>query len=140
MNLTDKQKKGLWIVAGVLVIIHFFLPNIVTTVRYAFTHTAPAVLPKPSPAVPMPPPAPPSTQVNKQLMDYYSGIWTAHMLPNQKGNACDFRLEMRVNPEQPDKLMGYLTKTCFPAVGAASQRGNHCERYRPGFRSHDRHD
>jgi hypothetical protein len=55
--------------------------------------------------------------VNKQLMDYYSGIWTAHMLPNQKGNACDFRLEMRVNPEQPDKLMGYLTKTCFPAVG-----------------------
>ena len=41
MNLTDKQKKGLWIVAGALVIIHFFLPGIVTAVRHAFTHTAP---------------------------------------------------------------------------------------------------
>ena len=58
MNLTDKQKKGLWIAAGVLVFIHFFLPGIVSTVRRSFTHSAPAVLQKPSPMrfAPVPPP------------------------------------------------------------------------------------
>ncbi len=113
MNLTDKQKKGLWILAGVLVIIHFFLPGIVTTVRHAFTHTAPAVLPKPSPAVPMPPPAPPSSTVNQKLIGYYSGVWMGSMT-TAKFDKCDLRLELRQDQEDLTKMMGYLTKTCVP--------------------------
>ena len=122
-QLTDKQKKYIGVAVAILLFIHLFGAKAVTFVKTTIAaHQTPAIA-KPSPLRPMPPPPAatlptlPVATVNKQLMDYYSGIWTAHMLPNQKGNACDFRLEMRVNPEQPDKLMGYLTKICFPAVG-----------------------
>lgn len=59
--LTEKQKKLVWIAGGALLAIHFFLPGIANSVRHAFTHNAPAVLPKPSPMriAPVPPPAPP---------------------------------------------------------------------------------
>jgi hypothetical protein len=120
-QLTDKQKKYIGVAVAVLLFVHLFGAKVVTFVRSTIAAHQTAPIPKPSPLHPavMPAPATASAQpqVNKQLMDYYSGIWTAHVLPNQEGNACDFRLEMRVNPEQPDKLMGYLTKTCFPAVG-----------------------
>jgi len=113
MNLTDKQKKGLWIVAGALVIIHFFLPGIVTTVRHAFTHTSPAVLPKPSPAVPITPPALTAPAVNTKLIGYYSGVWTGSMT-TPKFDKCDLRLELRQDQEDLTTMMGYLTKTCIP--------------------------
>ena len=120
-QLTDKQKKYIGAAVAIVLFVHLFGAKTVTFIRSTIAAHQTAPIPKPSPlhpaVVPAPATAPAQPQVNKQLMDYYSGIWTAHALPNQKGNACDFRLEMRVDPEQPDKIMGYLTKTCFPAVG-----------------------
>ena len=112
--LTDKQKKGLLIVAGVLAFIHFFLPGIVNTVRHAFTHNAPAVTQKPSPLqkVPVSPPAPPpSPEVIAATK--YGGVWVgSDLMPDQ--NRCNIRLEIRLSDDLPRKLKGYESKSCVP--------------------------
>jgi hypothetical protein len=121
--LTDKQKKGLWIIAGVLVFIHFFLPGIVNTVRHAFTPNAPAVVQKPSPAhaAPVPPPAPPpSPEVIAAAK--YGGVWAGdELMPDQ--NRCGLRLEIRLSDDVPKKLKGYESKTCIPVQPLAGGTG-----------------
>jgi hypothetical protein len=56
--LTDTQKKYLWIAAGVLVLVHFFLPTVIGFFRTTTVHSA--TVPKPSPYVvaPVAPPSP----------------------------------------------------------------------------------
>jgi hypothetical protein len=117
MQVTEKQKKYIWIVVAVLVLIHF-APRILVAVKRTFSSPPPAVVQKFGPVQPAPPPAPSPAPpavpaVDKQLMDYYSGVWTGHMLM-PKGDTCDLRLELRVKPDEPAKLVGYETKTCVP--------------------------
>ena len=112
--LTEQQKKYLWIAAGVLAFIHFFLPGIVNTVRHAFTHNAPAVVQKPSPyqIVPAPPPAPPPSP-EAIAATKYSGVWIgSDLMPDQ--NRCNIRLEIRLSDDLPRKLKGYESKSCVP--------------------------
>jgi hypothetical protein len=123
MTLTDKQKKGLWIVAGALVLIHFFLPGIVNTVRLAFTHNAPAVLQKPSPAVLMPvsPPAPPPPPPEVVAATKYGGVWLGETITPDM-NRCTLKLEIRLSDDMLKKLKGYVSKSCVP-LQALEHRG-----------------
>jgi len=112
MNLTDKQKKYAWIAVGVLIFAHFFLPGIVNTVRHAFAHNAPAVLPKPSPAIPAlvppPPPSPEAVAASK-----YGGVWEGDTLMPDS-NRCAVKLEIRLSDDSPKKLKGYSSVRCMP--------------------------
>lgn len=127
IQLTDKQKKAAWIVAGVLVFIHFFLPGIASSMRHAFTHNAPAVLPKPSPmrTAPVPPPTPPPSP-EALAAGKYGGVWAGdELMPDQ--NRCGIRLEIRLSDDMPKKLKGYESKTCIPVqplAGGKGARGN----------------
>lgn len=105
-SLTDKQKKYLWIAAGVLVFIHF-LPRFVnmfhhsaanqTMVRQQPVHAAP-----PAPAIPSP---------EEIAATKYGGVWQGEaIMPDT--NRCSARLEVRLSDDK--KLKGYLSKNCIP--------------------------
>jgi hypothetical protein len=112
MQLTEKQKKYLWIAAGVLAVIHFG-PGILMRARNTFAH--PAVLAKPSAARPAlqqaPPPAPPAPEIAAATR--YGGVWMGDtILPDM--NRCSLKLEIRLSDDVPKKLKGYVSKSCVP--------------------------
>lgn len=123
--LTEKQKKIIWIVAAILIAVHF-APSFFAQfshLRFPWQdQPAPAELQKPpagriSPA-PQPPPPPPSPEVVAATK--YDGIWTGRgLMPNQ--DTCQIRIEIRPSDTQPGKLSGFESKSCFPT--AALQGG-----------------
>jgi hypothetical protein len=124
MKLTPKQIKAAWIVAGVLVIIHF-TPALVTTVRQQITnvHAAQA---KPSPARPMisaPVAAltatPSSAAVFMQEHAGFIGVWRGtELMPNQ--DMCNLQMELRWSDKKPGEFVGYLTRQCAQVLTAHS--------------------
>lgn len=110
-QLTDQQKKYLWIAAGVLICIHFLLPRFLNLIHPNAGHAAIA---RPSPAhyaqAPAPPPplAPEIAAANK-----YGGVWDGDTL-QPDGDRCAVHLEIRLNDESPKKLKGYSTVRCMP--------------------------
>jgi hypothetical protein len=112
--LTDKQKKYLWIAAGVLAAVHF-APGILMRARSAFAH--PAVLAKPSPVRPalqQVPPAPPAPEIAAAAR--YGGVWMGDTI-TQEMNRCSLKLEIRLSDDKPAKLKGYASKSCVPLQG-----------------------
>jgi hypothetical protein len=130
-QLTDKQKKALWIVAGALVLIHY-APTILNTVRqqsaaYRLAHQ------KPSPGIPAadivsstpaPPPAPAAPIVPPDVaqLSKLVGIWGGSM-PVPNVGICEIRLALKPGTDKPG-FTGYSTMSCAN-VG----------RFRPGQRS-----
>lgn len=124
MKLTPKQIKAAWIVAAVLVIIHF-TPALFTTVRQQITnvHAAQA---KPSPVRPLvsaPVTAltatPPSAAVFMQEHAGFIGVWKGtELMPNQ--DMCNLQLELRWNDKKPGEFVGYLTRQCAQVLTAHS--------------------
>jgi hypothetical protein len=112
--LTEKQKKYLWIAAGVLAAVHF-APGILMRARSAFAH--PAVLQKPSPVRPalqQAPPAPPDPAV--VAFARYGGVWMGDTITPDM-NRCSLKLEIRLSDELPKELKGYASKSCVPLQG-----------------------
>jgi hypothetical protein len=109
-QLTEKQKKYVWIVAGVLLFIHFFLPRITSLFhigagRPAIANPSPIRVPTPSPA---PPPSPEVVAATK-----YGGVWQGDTLMPD-ANRCAVRLEIRLSDDAPKTLKGYVSKKCRP--------------------------
>src|SRR5579863_9565007 len=107
--LTEKQKKYIWIAAGVLVALHFFLPRILSFFHSQPQHAAQA---KPSPMRIAPPlPLPPSPEVVAAIK--YGGVWLGETITPDE-NKCSLKLEIRLDDELPKKLKGYASKSCVP--------------------------
>jgi len=110
-QLTEKQKKYLWIAAGVLICIHFLLPRFINLIHPNASHAAvgkpPATHYSQVPAPP--PPLPPEViAANK-----YGGVWeNATLMPD--ADRCTVRLEIRLSDDVPKKLKGYSTVRCIP--------------------------
>jgi hypothetical protein len=131
-KLTDKQKKAVWIVAGILVVIHY-APSLITSFmrQRAAAHFVQA---KPSPAFrapdrapqiapPPPAPVPPSPeQVTEQQLAGLVGIWGGNM-PVPTVGFCQIRLEVKHGADK-SSFTGYSTMSCADV-----------QRFRPGQRS-----
>jgi hypothetical protein len=130
MKLTDKQRKALWIAAGVLTVVHF-VPNVVNAVRqqsaaYRFAHAkpSPAVLApdrastRPAPPVPVASPAPAAPSVPPEVAELSKlvGIWGASV-PRPNLGMCDIRLELKPGEEKPG-FIGYSTKAARICCGS----------------------
>ena len=124
MTLTDRQKKIAWIVASILLVIHF-APGIWNSARQAWAsrdhdarvqkpspaHIAPAV---PSPVAPVPPP-PPAPDARFLAL---AGVWTGTaVMPDR--DFCEVRLELRASQDTPVLYTGYSTMTCSPVLPMA---------------------
>src|SRR5882724_3491266 len=130
-QLTDKQKKALWIAAGVLVLIHY-APTILNTIRqqsaaYRYAHSKPSPgIPAPDRAssTPTPPPAPPAPSVPPDVAQLSAlvGIWGGSM-PVPNVGICEIRLELKPGTEKPG-FTGYSTMSC-----------TNVQRFRPGQKS-----
>jgi hypothetical protein len=108
-QLTEKQKKYVWIVAGVLLFIHFFLPRITSLFRAS---SGRAANPPSSPIhVVRTPPPPPSPEVAAATK--YGGVWQGDTLMPD-ANRCAVRLEIRLSDDVPKTLKGYVSKKCLP--------------------------
>ena len=112
--LTEKQKKTAWIVAGVLLFIHF-LPGMVRTIAQAVASRQHRVQPATPPKVSLPAPvavrqaapAPPTAALTK-----FAGVFEgAQFLPNN--DQCRVHLEIRPSPDRPGFISGYETRSCF---------------------------
>jgi hypothetical protein len=121
--LTPNQKKAAWIIAAVLVIVHF-APALINTVRLQFTNVHAAAHDKPSPYVPMPAPAtaaiaPSAANVFMQTHAGYIGVWKGtELMPNQ--DMCNLQLELRWSDKKQGEFVGYLTRQCAPLMTAHS--------------------
>jgi hypothetical protein len=119
-KLTPKHIKAAWIVAGVLLLLHF-APAVLHAVFAPFTERPQvAVLVKPSPGRPLPPSLPAaSAPVTASLSrDVFTGVWQAsQFMPN--GDHCNIRLEIRPDNSNPvtgyDNVFGFDTRTCLSA-------------------------
>jgi hypothetical protein len=117
--LTDKQKKIIWIVAAILIAVHF-APGFIAQLRQLRfpwqDQPAPAVLQKPSAGrvtpAPQPPPPPPSPEAVAATK--YGGIWTGHALIAETQDTCQIKIEIVPSDTHPGKLTGYESKSCFP--------------------------
>ena len=113
--LTDKQKKIAWIIALVLVVLHFANPLIMTIRQRLSAPPAPALFQKPAAAASQARAqvAPPS-QWAPDPSSKWTGIYLGTVLsPNQ--DSCQMRLEIRNSDEKPGNYAGYLTRRCIPA-------------------------
>jgi hypothetical protein len=130
-QLTDKQKKALWIVASALVLIHY-APTILNTIRqqsaaYRLAHQKPQAGISDAdrvPSTPAPPPAPaaPSVPPDVAQLSALVGIWGGSM-PVPNVGICEIRLELKPGTEKPG-FTGYSTMSC-----------SNVQRIRPGQRS-----
>jgi hypothetical protein len=113
MKLTDKQRKALWIIAPVLLIIHF-APDFIAAVKRASQPTAP-IHAKPSAAIaaPVQPLLPPPPAIDPQFARL-SGIW-AGKLVKPGAVTCALRLELRPGQPQPAEFTGYTSLSCGPS-------------------------
>jgi hypothetical protein len=111
-QLKDKQFIAGGIIALALISIHFF-PALISSASKLFIH-APAVLPKPSAAIPYPPAAlkPAGPGLSPQMQAAYLGKWEgSEVLPNN--DSCRVKLEIRLSPDQPGQVSGYETRNCM---------------------------
>ncbi len=118
-KLSPKQIRAAWIIAAVLVILHF-TPRVMHSFLVAAAARKQASLPKkPSPAVPyqIPAPTPPVPSplvagLSPQAQAVFIGIFQAtQFMPN--GDRCNVRLEIRPDLIIPNKLSAYDTRTCI---------------------------
>ena len=109
-KLTDKQKKAGWIIAAVLLMVHF-APTFLTIVRQQFSHRAPArAVPVRPPAAALPGPVvAPALPVTTEFL----GIWTGSALTPTL-ETCQVRLEMRPAVDKPGFFSGFETRSCVP--------------------------
>jgi len=131
MTLTSKQKKSLWIVAGVLVTLHF-APNLLLTARRAMaSRQQTAAVQKPSPRRPQaaelnqagPPPFPvdPENAQFRRLV----GDWIGGGILLNRG-ACHMGFQLKPLPGKPG-YRGYSTLSCNPSLallGKSASREN----------------
>jgi hypothetical protein len=116
--LTDKQKKAAWIIAGILVLIHF-LPGMVHSIKQtvAMRQHAAAVTTSPYVAAPMPVrPAVPdpamTAALSPEIQAKFTGVFEGGLfLPNN--DQCRVHLEIRPSPDKPGFISGYETRSCF---------------------------
>jgi hypothetical protein len=126
MKLTDKQKKWAWIVAAVLLAVHFG-PRYLGMILPAHDHAAAKPSPlRPTPVAPpapalLPQAAPPSPEAAAE--GKYPGIWAGNaLMPDQ--NRCSIKLEIRLSDDLPRKLKGYESESCLPVQPLAGGRLN----------------
>lgn len=112
-QLTEKQKKTIWIAAGALVVLHFFLPRILSLFH---SHPQQAVQSKPSPLRIAPPSPPPPSPETLAAIKY--SVWLGETITPDE-NKCSLKLEIRLDDELPKKLKGYASKSCVPLQGIA---------------------
>ncbi|HTV53591.1 MAG TPA: hypothetical protein VMI06_01610 [Terriglobia bacterium] len=119
-QLTDKQKKAIWIVAGVLLFAHFILPRVINL--FHDSHPAQA---KPSAAHLAPVPPPPALSPEEVAANKYGGIWQGNeLMPDQ--DRCAIKIEIRLSDDLPRRLKGFESKTCMPVqplFGGKGARG-----------------
>jgi hypothetical protein len=124
MNITSKQKKTAWIIAAVLVVIHYANPLIMTIrQRIGSMTSAPAVPSKPSPAHPFPPPAVGQGEPAALVTDpsRYIGVWAgSELLPDR--DVCRVRLEVRKDEQKPGQFTGYLSRACGSTAPVISMK------------------
>jgi hypothetical protein len=116
--LTDKQKKAAWIVAFVLVFIHF-LPDMIHAAQRSFSshrQSAPA-----APRVPVAVPIPQVSQVSDAVQPpalpldaqaRFLGIWEGQSYA-ANNTTCKLHLELRLSPDKPGYVSGYESRACF---------------------------
>ena len=106
MKLTDKQRKGIWIVGALLVVLHFAAGFVRSSSQ------APKQV-KPSAARPIdvPAPLPPVHFVDPQFA-MLSGSWTGRYL--RASYFCNTKLELRPNVMAADEFTAYTTMSCGP--------------------------
>ncbi len=109
-KLSDKQKKAGWIIAAVLLMIHF-APTFLGIVRQQFSPRAPVrAFPVRSPTTPHPAPVDaPAPPVTTQFL----GVWTGSALTPTL-ETCQVRLEMRPDQDKPGFFSGFETRSCVP--------------------------
>jgi len=120
-QLTDKQKKAAWIIALVLVVMHFANP-LILSIRQRLSTPAAPVFHKPSPAIPygkpqvaLTQPAAPAPVPAPHPSSEWTGVWLgSELMPNQY--TCQFRLEVRDSPDKQGDYAGYLTRRCIPTA------------------------
>lgn len=110
--LTDKQKKYLWIAAGVLIVAHFMLPRIVgffhaTTVHSASAKPSPYVYAPVAPALPPPPPPSPEAVAFTK----FGGVWVGDNIDKDLEH-CGIHLEVKLTDDLQKQLKGYLQHRC----------------------------
>jgi hypothetical protein len=126
MNLTDKQKKMLWIAAGLLVAFHY-APGILTRVRQqgpayraaqaktSPVQTAPgraSLTPAPEPAAPPAPLASPEEAMQTQIAEAVgpSSIWGG-MVPRPNLGPCQLKVELAAGADK-GSYTGDSTLSC----------------------------
>jgi hypothetical protein len=130
-QLTDKQKKIAWIIALVLVVLHFANP-LIMTIRQRLSAPAPAVFQKPATAAPLvrAQVAPPAPVVPPPAGAKFVGTWLGSaLMPNQ--DTCQLRLEIRSSDQKPGDYTGFLTRRCIPTAPIRGGKIN--QQSIPGF-------
>jgi hypothetical protein len=117
MKLTEKQKKLLWIAAGIFLVIHF-APNILFSVRQAIAsrqysayaeHAKPPAAHLAMPKAPQPLPSP-DAGVSRLM-----GSWLGEGLLADRG-FCRLALELKRGDGLPGSYKGYSTISCGPSL------------------------
>lgn len=112
MEMTDKNKKQLWI-GGVIVAVLYFAPNIVNQVHGFFAPAHASVQTKPSPAIPMPPKviAAANPSIPPEAASKF-GVWEATQF-TPTHDQCRIRLEIRPDRDAQGKISGYESRSCW---------------------------
>jgi hypothetical protein len=115
--LTPQQKKAGWIIAGILVLVHF-APGTINRVRLEFRRSKAPVIVRPVQPLPtpVPSPAPVVVTVNPQLQyAKFLGIWMgSELTPDQY--MCNIKLEVRPSDDDMSKVTGFETRSCIPSL------------------------
>jgi hypothetical protein len=133
MQVTDKQRKLIWVGAA-LIGAYYLIPPIINTVRGA-SPPPPAVEAKPSPVRAIVPPPPPPSPADPAVLkaaattaafDKLAGNWfNAAVLPYH--GLCRIGLQIKTVPDKPGTYTGYSTTTCNPYIaltGKPATRAN----------------
>jgi len=118
MQITDKQRKFLWIAAGILAVVYLG-PSLVNAVRMSIARAmAPAYAPKPSPAhlapqtVTVNANSRPSTGIDPKLLKLI-GNYTGGAVLADRG-FCRLSVQIKPNADLPGEFTGYSTMSCGP--------------------------
>jgi hypothetical protein len=126
MQITDRQRKQIWIGAAVIAVLYLG-PPLVNAFRQAFASHE-AVIAKPSPAHPAPvaAPAPDPAAVKVAAVaaqfNKLTGNWSGGGFLPEFGGICRLNLQIRTIPEKPASYSGYATTICNPALATMGKR------------------
>jgi hypothetical protein len=128
MQITNNQRKLIWVVAAILGLC-YFAPSLIQRVQYAVAAEQPEIT-KPSPAHPqLPPPPPPpapdpatlQASATAAQFDKLADDWLGSaLLP---GGLCRLGLQIRKAPDTPENYKGFSTISCNTALKVMEHPG-----------------